>query len=175
MSVCVCVFVCLALYAWSSETENLNLYAGRLAGVLLSHGYTLEWTWQCNSFNFNSKCSTWAWHTHTHAHTHTHTQPGTSALFFTWKHLFNFILPVHHSWSFQPVLNILWSESPVPLRSHSTAAALLYSRPTARAIIGRRGRVAQLTRLIPRSQSSAVLFKSLPCRSQWLISEMPPL
>lgn len=32
-----------ALYAWSSETENLYLHAGRFAGVLHSHGYTLAW------------------------------------------------------------------------------------------------------------------------------------
>ncbi len=30
-----------ALRVWSCESENLNLYAGRFAVVLLSHGYTL--------------------------------------------------------------------------------------------------------------------------------------
>lgn len=32
------------LHAWRSETENLNLYAGRFPVALLSHGYTLART-----------------------------------------------------------------------------------------------------------------------------------
>lgn len=39
-------------------------------------------------------------------------------------------------------------------RSHSTAAALLHGGSTSAAIIGRRGRVAQLTVLIPEVHSS---------------------
>lgn len=95
-----------------------------------------------------------------------HIQPAISALFPTGYNLSRgelcFLTPIHHSWSF---LSLLCEVSPHPLRSHSTAAALLYNRATARAIKGRRGKVAQLTLLIPRSQSSAVLFKSLHCWS----------
>lgn len=70
---------------------------------------------------------------------------------------------MHLSWSGLIIL--------CDLRSHSTAAALLHGGSTSGAIIGRRAWVAQLTMLIPGSQSPAALFKSLPCRSLRLVSE----
>lgn len=73
---------------------------------------------------------------------------------------------MHLSWS---VLIILCG-----CRSHSTAAALLHGGSTSGAIIGRRGRVAQLTTLIPGIHSSAALFLSLASRSLGLLSETYP-
>lgn len=145
-----------------TEQQNLDLYAGHFAGVLLNHGCILAWTGLVSPTRLTSalKCGTWAWHTHARACARTHAytlEPGKRVVLHR-KITICFPTLVHHSWSFQSALIILWSDSPAPLRSHSTAAALLYSRPIARAIIGRRGRVAQLTRLIPRSQCSAVPF-----------------
>ena len=129
-----------------------------------------SWLWHVRLLSptplTSSECAAWTWHTHLTRRKYAILQ---------WKRpILSFLTPVHHSWSFKSVLIILWSESPATLRSHSTAAALLFGRPTARAIIGRRGRVAQLTVLIPRSQSSAVLFKSIACGSWRLIGKMSP-
>lgn len=99
--------------------------------------------------------------------TNTHTPHVIKGVILHWKVCF--LPPMHHSWSFPSVLIILWRESPAPHRSHSTAAALLHSRSTAKAIIGRRGKVAQLTMLIPGARALQYYLSHCPVNPEGLL------